>query len=207
MSTEHYDVIIIGSGAGGGTLAYRLAPSGKRILMLERGGYLPREKENWNTDAVFVRRMLQNDGDVVRPGRPAVPPRHPLLCRRQHEVLRRGAAAVPRARLRRGAACRRHLAGVADVLRGLRAYYTEPSISTSVHGERGIDPTEPPCDEPYPHPAVSATSRASRNCSDDLRAPDIRPFSLPVGDSCSTSRTRRKSRASAVRPATAFPAW
>ena len=48
MSTEHYDVIIIGSGAGGGTLAHRLAPSGKRILILERGGYLPRERENWN---------------------------------------------------------------------------------------------------------------------------------------------------------------
>jgi len=49
MSTEHYDVIIIGSGAGGGTLAYRLAPSGKRILILERGDYLPREPENWST--------------------------------------------------------------------------------------------------------------------------------------------------------------
>ena len=49
MSTEHYDVIIIGSGAGGGTLAYRLAPSGKRILILERGDWLPREPENWST--------------------------------------------------------------------------------------------------------------------------------------------------------------
>jgi len=46
MSSEHYDVIIIGTGAGGGTLAHRLAPSGKRILLLERGGYLPREPEN-----------------------------------------------------------------------------------------------------------------------------------------------------------------
>jgi choline dehydrogenase-like flavoprotein len=44
--SEHYDVIIIGTGAGGGTLAHRLAPSGKRILVLERGGYLPREPEN-----------------------------------------------------------------------------------------------------------------------------------------------------------------
>ena len=48
MSTEHYDVIIIGTGAGGGTLAHRLAPSGKRILLLERGDYLPREQENWD---------------------------------------------------------------------------------------------------------------------------------------------------------------
>src|SRR2546423_12552310 len=53
MTTQHYDVIIIGSGAGGGTLAHRLAPSGKRILLLERGGYLPREPENWDSREVF----------------------------------------------------------------------------------------------------------------------------------------------------------
>ena len=52
---EHYDVIIIGTGAGGGTLAHRLAPSGKRILLLERGGYLPREPENWDSNEVFNR--------------------------------------------------------------------------------------------------------------------------------------------------------
>ncbi|MEW6210982.1 MAG: NAD(P)-binding protein, partial [Acidobacteriota bacterium] len=52
MSSEnHYDLIIIGTGAGGGTIAYRLAPSGKRILVLERGGYLPREKDNWSSKA------------------------------------------------------------------------------------------------------------------------------------------------------------
>src|SRR5829696_7976943 len=49
---DHYDVIIIGTGAGGGTLAHRLAPSGKRILLLERGGYLPREPENWDSHEV-----------------------------------------------------------------------------------------------------------------------------------------------------------
>jgi choline dehydrogenase-like flavoprotein len=55
MSTNHYDVIIIGSGAGGGTLALKLAPSGKRILILERGDYLPREKPNWDATEVFVK--------------------------------------------------------------------------------------------------------------------------------------------------------
>jgi hydrogenase maturation factor HypE len=52
--TEHYDVIIIGTGAGGGTLAHTLAPSGKRILLLERGDYLPREKDNWDPSSVFT---------------------------------------------------------------------------------------------------------------------------------------------------------
>ncbi|HEY0385018.1 MAG TPA: NAD(P)-binding protein, partial [Pyrinomonadaceae bacterium] len=53
MSQEnHYDVIIIGTGAGGGTLAYRLAPSGLRILLLERGGFVRRERDNWESRAV-----------------------------------------------------------------------------------------------------------------------------------------------------------
>jgi choline dehydrogenase-like flavoprotein len=55
----HFDIIVIGSGAGGGTLAYRLAPSGKKILMLERGDYVPRETDNWNTRAVNVEGRYQ----------------------------------------------------------------------------------------------------------------------------------------------------
>ena len=42
---RHWDVIVIGTRAGGGTLAHRLAATGKRILLLERGGYLPRERD------------------------------------------------------------------------------------------------------------------------------------------------------------------
>ena len=51
---SHYDVIVIGSGAGGGTLAHRLAPSGKQVLLLERGDWLPREPQNWSAADVFV---------------------------------------------------------------------------------------------------------------------------------------------------------
>jgi choline dehydrogenase-like flavoprotein len=54
LVTEHFDVIIVGSGAGGGTLAHTLAPSGKRILLLERGDFLPRETDNWDPKPVFV---------------------------------------------------------------------------------------------------------------------------------------------------------
>ena len=52
MTNDHYEVIIIGTGAGGGTLAHRLAPSGKKILLLERGDFVPREKQNWDSRAV-----------------------------------------------------------------------------------------------------------------------------------------------------------
>src|SRR6266498_3667071 len=71
-ASTHYDVIIIGTGAGGGTLAYRLAPSGKRILILERGGYVPREKDNWNPRAVNIEAKYQTK-EVWH-----TPDRHPL---------------------------------------------------------------------------------------------------------------------------------
>ena len=54
MAAEHYDLIVIGSGPGGASLAQRLAPTGKRILILERGDYLPRSEQNWSSQAVFV---------------------------------------------------------------------------------------------------------------------------------------------------------
>ena len=60
--TDHYDVIVIGTGAGGGTLAHTLAPSGKRILLLERGNFLHRETQNWEPEQVFdVGRYISPD--------------------------------------------------------------------------------------------------------------------------------------------------
>ena len=55
MSTQRYDIVIIGSGAGGSTLAHHLAPSGKKILVVERGDFLPRERENWDEREVFTK--------------------------------------------------------------------------------------------------------------------------------------------------------
>ena len=92
--TEHYDVIIIGSGAGGGTLAHTLAAAGKRILILERGDFLPREMENWDPEAVFIKGRYQSpetwyDAD----GTPFQPQVHYYVGRR-HQVLRRGAVST-----------------------------------------------------------------------------------------------------------------
>jgi choline dehydrogenase-like flavoprotein len=53
MRTEHFDIVIIGSGAGGGTMAHALAQTGARLLVLERGEAIPREPENWNPEAVW----------------------------------------------------------------------------------------------------------------------------------------------------------
>ncbi len=62
---DSYDVVIIGSGAGGGTLARHLAPSGKRILLLERGDWLTREPQNWSAARCVRRQPLRLAGHLV----------------------------------------------------------------------------------------------------------------------------------------------
>jgi choline dehydrogenase-like flavoprotein len=75
--SDHYDVIVIGSGAGGGTLTHHLAPSGKRILLLERGDWLPREPQNWLAGDVFVEnRYVSPDTWYDNDGKPFQPQVH-----------------------------------------------------------------------------------------------------------------------------------
>ena len=114
---DAYDVIIIGTGAGGGTLARHLAPSGKRILLLERGDWLTREPQNWSDQARVRGQPLRLAGDVVRRGRQPLPARCPLLRRWSDEALRRRPVPAAQGGLRRATASRRHLARLADRLR------------------------------------------------------------------------------------------
>jgi len=58
--SDHWDVLIIGSGAGGGTLAWALAGTGKRVLLVERGDYVPREAQNWSTKAAVLEGRYNN---------------------------------------------------------------------------------------------------------------------------------------------------
>ena len=155
---NNYDVIIVGnSRVGGGTLARALAPSGKRILLLERGSWLTREPENWDAPKeVFVHNRDVSPDSMVRRARPAVFSRNPLLRWRSHEVVRGRALSTPEGGLRRGHPPRRRLAGMADhPLRLVEPYYTRAEQAYEVHGARGEDPTEPPASAPYPFPAVS----------------------------------------------------
>jgi len=61
MSTQNYDVIVIGTGAGGETIAHQLAQTGKKILILERGGFLPREKANWSAAEVYLKERYHTE--------------------------------------------------------------------------------------------------------------------------------------------------
>ena len=180
MSTDRYDVVIIGSGAGGGTLAHRLAPSGKRILILERGGYLPREHENWSAEAVFgEERYKARETWHDKNGRPFHPGIHYWVG---GNTKMYGAILL---RLReRDFTTVRHADGVSPAwplsYADFAPYYTEAERLYHVHGRRGSDPTEPPCDEPYPFPAVSHEPRIQA-LADDLERAGHCPFPLPVG--------------------------
>jgi hypothetical protein len=118
---EHYDVIIIGTGAGGGTLAHTLAPSGKKILLLERGNYLPREMATWDAQSVFVDgRYISKDTWYDADGSEFQPQVHYFVGGRD-QALRRRALPAAAGRLRGPAPRRRPVARVAAHVRRLRA--------------------------------------------------------------------------------------
>ena len=150
MASKHYDVIIIGTGAGGGTLAHRLAPSGKRILLLERGGFLPREKENWDVTQVFVEnRYISKDTWYDRKGKSFQPGVHYFVG----GATKMYGAALFRLRKEDFGELKHH-DGLSPAwpirYEDLEPYYTEAEKLYHVHGERGVDPTEPPAGGPYP---------------------------------------------------------
>ena len=177
---DSYDVIIIGTGAGGGTLARHLAPSGKRILLLERGDWLPRELENWVTEAVFVdNRYVSPDTWYDASGKPFQPGVHYFVG----GATKLYGAALYRLRKEDFGELQHH-DGISPAwpiaYDELEPYYTLAEQHYHVHGARGEDPTEPPSSAPYPHPAVSHEPRIQQ-LADDLAAAGYRPFHAPCG--------------------------
>ena len=177
---QAYDVIIIGSGAGGGTLARHLAPSGKRILILERGGWLPREQENWDAEAVFMQnRYVPQETWYDQRGKAFSPGLHYWVG----GATKLYGAALYRLR-REDFGELRHYDGVSPAwpisYAELEPYYTRAEQLYQVHGARGEDPTEPPASAPYPFPAVSHEPRIQQ-LHDDLERAGYRPFHSPNG--------------------------
>jgi choline dehydrogenase-like flavoprotein len=177
---NHYDVIIIGTGAGGGTLAHRLAPSGKRVLLIERGDYLPRGKKNWDSRFV-VTEGGYNTKEVWRDknGKEL----HPHTNYYVGGNTKFYGAALFRLREQDFGEVRHH-GGVSPAwpisYSDLEPYYTEAEHLYHVHGNRGEDPTEPWASAPYLHPAVSHEPRIQK-LVDDLTRDGYRPFHVPLG--------------------------
>ena len=170
MSND-YDVIIIGSGAGGGTLAYRLAPTGLRVLILERGDYIKREIENWDSREVITKaryktheKWIDKDGQQFHPG--------------QHYYVggqtKFYGSILFRLRETDFGEVRHH-GGISPAwpisYADLEPYYAQAEQLYHVHGEAGEDPTEAWRSSAYPvpgrqpratHPAAARRLRARR---------------------------------------------
>ena len=177
--SEHHDILIIGSGAGGGTLAHRLAATGKRVLLLERGDYVPREKQNWDSTAVNVEGRYQaRETWRDAQGRELHP--HTNYCVGGNTKF--FGAALFRLRERDFGELRHH-GGVSPAwpisYADLAPYYDRAERLYHVHGRRGEDPTEPEAGD-FPHPPVSHEPRIQQ-LADDLAAQGCRPFHVPLG--------------------------
>src|SRR5215467_11618127 len=176
----YYDVIIIGSGAGGGTLACHLAPSGKRILILERGDWLPQELENWDASEVFVKnRYVPQETWYDKDNKPFQPEVHYWVG----GATKLYGAALYRLR-KEDFGELKHYDGISPAwpisYAEMEPYYTKAEQMYHVHGARGEDPTEPPASSPYPHPAVSHEPRIQQ-LHEDFANFGLKPFHTPLG--------------------------
>jgi len=177
---NHYDVIVIGSGPGGAALAQRLAPTGKKILLIERGDYLVRGRANWDARTVFVDNAYQAketwyDGE----GKAFAPGLHYFVGGNSKVY---GAALL---RLReKDFGELRHRDGISPAwpvgYDEFEPYYGEAERLFHVHGQAGEDPTEPRRGGGFPYPAVSHEPKIAA-LSENLARHGLHPFHLPLG--------------------------
>jgi choline dehydrogenase-like flavoprotein len=177
---EHYDVVIIGSGAGGGTLAHTLADSGKSILLLERGNFLARETDNWDPRPVFVDgKYISKDTWYDGDGKPFQPQVHYFVG----GATKLYGAALYRLRPQDFGEIK-HIDGISPAwplgYDDFEPWYSRAEHMYQVHGNGGEDPTEGHRSEPYPWPAVSHEPRIQQ-ISDDLAQGGYHPFHAPCG--------------------------
>jgi choline dehydrogenase-like flavoprotein len=176
----HADVIVIGTGAGGGTLAHRLAATGRQIVLVERGDYLPRERHNWDSTAVFVKGAYRAPEFWLDRHGQEFPPEVNYYVGGNTKFY---GAALFRLRPEDFGELRHH-AGISPAwpirYEDLESYYTEAEHLYLVHGRHGEDPTEGPASAQYRFPPVTHEPRIQQ-LSDDLEKLGLHPFHLPIG--------------------------
>ena len=173
-------MVIIGSGMGGGTLARTLMNSGARMLIVERGDFLPQEAENWSPEAVFLENRYKTR-EVWRDA--AGGTFHPGMHYWVGGGTKLYGAALPRLRVEDFGALE-HEGGTSPgwpiSYADLEPWYAELERWFLVHGEAGADPTDPPRSSPYPFPPLPNEPYLA-DLADRFRKQGLSPFPLPIG--------------------------
>ena len=189
---NEYDAIIIGTGAGGGTLALQLAQAGKKILILERGPFMPQEKLNWDTNAVFIDNRYHTKETWQDKEGKDLHPQQAYFVGGQTKVY---GAAMFRMRSEDFGVIQ-HEGGTSPAwpisYADMEPYYTKAEELFEVRGDLGkaptvpggfgssFDPTEPFHSKPYPHPAVPNEPRM-QTIEDSVRKLGVNTFPMPLG--------------------------
>ena len=196
---QHYDVIVIGTGAGGGTLAHRLAPSGKRVLILERGDYLPRERDNWDSTAVFVTGKYRAPEFWYDAHGHEFPPEVNYYVGGNTKFY---GAALFRLRPEDFGEIQHH-GGLSPAwpieYAELEPFYTQAEHLYRVRGRHGEDPTEGAASAQYAHPPVEHEPRIQQ-LSDDMEKQGLHPFHLPIGVDLTQDADGRATREQRLHP-------
>ncbi len=191
MSND-YDVIVIGTGAGGGTLALHLAQAGKKILILERGPFMPQEKLNWDTQAVFLDNRYHTKEVWQDKEGKDLHPQQAYFVGGQTKVY---GAAMFRMRAEDFGVIQ-HQGGISPAwpisYADMEPYYTQAEELFHVHGDLGtapsvpggfgssFDPTEPFHSKKYPYPALPNEPRM-QTIEEDVRKLGVNTFPMPLG--------------------------
>jgi choline dehydrogenase-like flavoprotein len=191
MPTE-YDAIIIGTGAGGGTVALQLAQAGKKILILERGPFMPQEKLNWDTSSVFLDNRYHTKETWQDKDGKDLHPQQSYFVGGQTKVY---GAAMFRMRAEDFGVIQ-HQGGISPAwpisYSEMEPYYTRAEELFHVHGDLGtapsvpggfgsfFDPTEPFHSRKYPYPSLANEPRM-QSIEEDVRKLGIHTFPIPLG--------------------------
>jgi choline dehydrogenase-like flavoprotein len=184
------DVLIIGSGMGGSTLAWALRNAGAKVLVVERGGFLPREPENHDPAQMYLKGRYKNAGywyDGIT-GAPFAPGAYYWVGGNTKFY----GASLPRFR-RSDFTEVEHQEGTSKAwpftYEEIEPYYGEVERLFDVHGQTGEDPTEPKHSTPYPFPPLTHEPVIER-LADSMRQQGLNPFHTPNAMNIATQADR-----------------
>jgi choline dehydrogenase-like flavoprotein len=200
----YYDIIIIGTGAGGGTLAYKLAPTGKKILLLERGGYMPLEEQNRSNVDVFKKERYHAPEQWYDINGEPFEPQTNYAIGGNTKIY---GAALMRMREKDFEAVNHHQ-GISPAwgvkYSDFEPYYTEAEQLYKVHGRAADDPTEPLRSADYPYPAVAHDPQV-KEIVDAIAKQGLHPSPLPLALTQQTDDPTNDSEVSGIVPASTYP--